>query len=93
MIVKTVADLHAVSNCPMGETCENCGSEFELNIETVETKVMGVFCLTLCDECTEFERMPKMTPVMVTHAVLQHCGHLEITADRMDQLMTEGEKQ
>jgi hypothetical protein len=89
MIVRTAADLEQVSACPMAELCENCSSTEQLNLETVTTKTQGVFCLTLCDECSQWQRLPALSAPRVAVAVLEHCSHLGITADRMDDLLHE----
>ncbi len=86
------SDLYAVTECPMGDKCEKCQSQLQLNLETVSTQ-MGIFCLTLCDECCEFERLPKFFPVQVVERVLEHCVHLGIDADRMAALMEQEERE
>lgn len=89
--VIVASDLFSAAWCPIGEGCENCGSAIDLNVETVETKTMGIFCLTLCDECTEFNRIPSLSAPAVADRVLRHCGHLDITSDYMDHLIHGGD--
>jgi hypothetical protein len=70
----------------MGERCETCSSEMELNLEAV-TSTAGVYCVTICDECTMFNRFPRLSAAAAAEHVLEHCRHLSITADRMAELL------
>lgn len=81
-------DLDNVGNCPMGQSCETCGVTVDLNLETAES-MMGVFCMTLCDGCTEYGRMPRYSAPEAVDKVLTHCGHIGISADKMAALLSQ----
>lgn len=81
-------DLDDTSNCPLGATC-SCGNTEELGVVTVGTLV-GVFCLTICEACIQFEQdIPGFSAARAIRASLEHCVHLGITADQMAEVMND----
>lgn len=78
--------LDDTSNCPLNESCVYCGTIQELVVATLESPV-GVFCMTMCDECGERGRLPGFPVAHAVRASLEHCGHLGIDADEMAALM------
>lgn len=78
--------LDDTGNCPLGEICIFCGTSQELAVATLESPV-GVFCLTMCDDCGERGRLPGFPVAYAVHASLEHCGHLGINADQMAAAM------
>lgn len=77
-------DLDSTLDCPLGRSCISCGARETLLVNTAHA-VVGVFCLTLCVDCMASESLPRYSPVAAVHAVLEHCGHLGITADQMEE--------
>lgn len=75
-------DVDDTSNCPLGDECASCGTRDDLAVSTLGIP-MGVLCMTLCGDCAEAGRRPKMYLVPGAEKVLEHCGHLGIDADEM----------
>lgn len=80
-------DLDDISNCPLAGTCAVCGNTEDLDVGTLGTPV-GVFCITLCPACVEYDQTPRLTPVAAVRASLEHCAHLGIDADQMAEAMS-----
>jgi hypothetical protein len=81
--------LDDTSNCPLNESCIYCGTIQELVVATLESPV-GVFCITMCDECGESgvcNRLPGLPVADAVRASLEHCAHLGIDGDEMAALM------
>lgn len=75
-------DLDDTRACPVAASCAACEGVDGLGVGTLETPV-GVFCVTLCDECVDAGRLPRLAAVEAVRATLDHCGHLGIDADMM----------
>ena len=81
-------DLDDTSSCPRGVRCESCGIEGDdLAVATVELGRLGVACLTLCSRCAESDVAPPVTVSTAARLTLQHCLHLGITVDEMDEAL------
>lgn len=78
--------LDDTSGCPTAAECHDCGGAAELGVATLETTV-GVFCLTLCDNCAEQGSAARIGVVKAVTLVLGHCEHLGIDADQMEALL------
>jgi hypothetical protein len=75
-------DLDNIDNCPSTGLCAGCEAETDLRPSIVSTPV-GVYCTTLCEECIEADRLPKLSYLSAYEAVGEHCVHLGITLDDM----------
>jgi hypothetical protein len=85
-------DLDDLSNCPLGEECSACGNGDDLFLVSVSSLV-GVYCTTLCPLCTwRATTLGSISAVAAVQHTLQHCGHLGITADQMEQALREEEE-
>ena len=63
--------------CPAAAACESCAAVAGLSVQEADTAV-GVICLTLCDDCIEAERTPRLSaPDAVRRAMVhdQHTRH------------------
>ncbi|MDN5918675.1 MAG: hypothetical protein L0I76_26860 [Pseudonocardia sp.] len=81
---RTPLDLDDVSRCPLGHRCESCGAERDdLVVTTALLGPLGVACLTLCPRCAESDTAPPVSLPTASRLVMQHAGHLGITADDM----------
>jgi hypothetical protein len=78
-------NLDDTSNCPLQEICIDCGKAGWLEVRTFSSMV-GVFCLTMCDDCAR-PRRPSFSVTTAVRRSLEHCGHLGIDADQMAALM------
>jgi hypothetical protein len=82
-----VSRLDDTSRCPVADTCASCPSNEDLAVATAETPV-GVYCLTLCASCADAGRLPRPRSAPATVLlVMEHCGHLGITADEAAELL------
>ena len=64
--------------CPAAAACESCAAPDGLSVQEADTPV-GVICLTLCDDCIEAERTPRLSaPDAVRRAMVheQHTRHV-----------------
>lgn len=80
-------DLDRTTLCPKAQWCEACDGWSELDIYTVQTKTMGVYCTTLCADCVGLNDTPRLSVPAATIRVMEHCGHLGITSDEMDKIL------
>jgi hypothetical protein len=78
--------LDDVSNCPRATECASCGGDEQLDRATGQTPV-GVFCLTLCIDCAETERLPVLGWRTAVERAGEHAAHLGIDVDEMGRLM------
>jgi hypothetical protein len=60
--------------CPAAAACESCAARDGLSVQEADTPV-GVICLTLCDECAEAGRTPRLDCPAATRRALAHAGH------------------
>lgn len=79
----SAVDLDDVSRCPLGALCESCGEGDDLAVETVRLGSLGVGCLTLCVRCRRSSTAPPVSVGTAARLVVQHAGHLGLTADEM----------
>jgi hypothetical protein len=84
-----VIDLDRTDRCPRGPRCEACGVETDdVAVETVDVR-LGVACMSLCERCAASDVVPPITVSTAARFVMQHCQHLNITADEMAAAMEE----
>lgn len=70
------------ANCPLGEQCEVCEATTLLAVDTVDSPV-GVFCVTLCDDCAEAGKLPKIRSWSIAiERSADHCVHVGLTVDQ-----------
>jgi hypothetical protein len=86
-----VSYLDDIGQCPEAELCEGCGADEALDVVTVSSPV-GVFCVTLCGDCRRRDRTPSLSAPAAVRAVLEHCGHLGISADAMEKILEHEER-
>ena len=60
--------------CPAAAACESCAALGELALQEADTPV-GVICLTLCDQCAEAERTPRLGFPAAIRRVMAHEQH------------------
>ena len=60
--------------CPAAAACESCAAPDELAVHEADTPV-GVVCLTLCDDCAEAGRAPRLGFPAATRRALSHAQH------------------
>ena len=60
--------------CPAAAACESCAAPDGLSVQEADTPV-GVICLTLCDDCTEAERTPRLSAADAVRRALVHEQH------------------
>lgn len=82
-----ISDLDDTTGCPTAAQCDTCAARSDLSISTAQTPV-GVFCCTLCGDCTVHGRLPTLGWAGAVDRSLRHCQHLGIDADQMAALMT-----
>jgi hypothetical protein len=76
-----VTNLDDTSGCELAETCASCGVAADLAVATARVPV-GVICLTLCGDCHDDERLPRIGSWAQTFdLVFAHTVHLGITFD------------
>ena len=80
-------NLDDTSRCPLGHRCESCGTDRgELAVSTATSR-LGVMCLTLCRRCAAFDDVLPVSVGTAVRLVMQHCEHLGIDGDEMDELL------
>lgn len=79
-------DLDDTSRCPVDSSCISCRGATDLAARTVTSSV-GVFCVTLCTACIQWDELPRFSPASAVRATLEHCSHLDIDADQMSAAM------
>jgi hypothetical protein len=83
-------DLDDTGDCPLGDLCSSCGAGrregAELLVRTIGSP-LGVFCVTMCVVCIEWDDFPNLALVTAIQRTLDHCRHLGIDADEMAMLM------
>ena len=82
-----MTDLDDTSRCPLGHRCESCGIEGNDLAVSTATSRLGVMCLTLCRRCAAYDDVLPVTVGTAVKLVLQHCIHLGIDADEMDEIL------
>lgn len=60
--------------CPAAAACESCAAVTGLSVQDADTPV-GVICLTLCDDCTEAERTPRLSAPDAVRRAMAHEQH------------------
>jgi len=60
--------------CPAAAACESCAALAGLSVQEADTPV-GVICLTLCDDCTEAERTPRLSAPDAVRRAMVHEQH------------------
>ena len=60
--------------CPAASACESCAASDGLSVQEADTPV-GVICLTLCDQCAEVERTPRLGFPAAIRRVMAHEQH------------------
>lgn len=86
-------DLDSTAGCPQASACASCGGAEELQEpETLGTPI-GVFCITRCVPCVQHEALPHYAIATAVGLILEHCGHLGITADDMARVMDDEAQQ
>lgn len=78
--------LDDTTRCPVGDSCVSCRGTEALSVHTVGSLV-GVFCVTVCAPCVQWEDLPNWAVASAANASLEHCAHLGITVDDMAELM------
>lgn len=82
--------LDNTSGCPVADRCANHhtlpdGAVLEVVVVSVP---VGELCLTLCGDCIDDDRLPKLSSwSAAVDAVWAHCAHLGISPDRMAALI------
>ncbi|GAB7040715.1 MULTISPECIES: hypothetical protein [Catenuloplanes] len=61
--------------CPVARECDACDGDFELDVYEAETAV-GVVCMTLCGDCFDTGRTPRLYVPSAVKLALRHRGHL-----------------
>lgn len=79
-------DLDDTSNCPLDSVCGSCRRHADLVVTTIKTSI-GIFCVTMCGGCIRGNNLPGLSVVSAVRATLEHCGHLNISADQMASAM------
>jgi hypothetical protein len=64
----------APDTCRADVACQSCGARAGLNILEADTPV-GIICLTLCDECADEDRAPRLSCPEAARLALIHAGH------------------
>jgi hypothetical protein len=65
----------AVLRCPAAEECESCGSaDAQLWVLEADTPV-GVLCLTLCGQCADAGRTPRLSCPAAVGRTMAHDRH------------------
>jgi len=75
-------DLDDTSGCPNHGPCEQCGTEEDVYTSTFQSWCTGVFCLRLCENCTDTIDV-RLDVLTTMNRVWEHCDHLGITVDEM----------
>jgi DnaJ-class molecular chaperone len=64
----------AVRRCPAAGECESCGAAGDLQVLEADTPV-GVLCLTLCGECADAGRTPRLSCPAAVGRAMAHERH------------------
>ncbi len=70
-------DVDDTTRCPVARWCESCRRVGDLHVVTAESGLGGVFCLTLCGECTA-RPLPSFGVLEAATRTAEHCEHLGI---------------
>ena len=66
----------AVAGCPAAGECESCGAAgAQLRVLEADTPV-GVVCLTLCGECADAGRTPRLSCADAVRQAMAHEQHI-----------------
>ncbi|MEU6267515.1 hypothetical protein [Saccharopolyspora shandongensis] len=86
--IQAHVDLDDIQNCPVAVECAACGTTdpSTLAVSTIDARI-GVACLTLCGQCTDAGKLPRIYYPQAARMVLDHCGHLGIDLDQMAGLL------
>ena len=60
--------------CPAAAACESCAAPDGLSVQEADTPV-GVICLTLCDDCAEAGRTPRLSAADAVRRAMAHEQH------------------
>lgn len=60
--------------CPVLDSCESCGTPDDLAAVEADTPV-GTLCFTLCADCENTHRTPRLGWGQAVYRVLDHCEH------------------
>ncbi|MQA63908.1 MAG: hypothetical protein GEU86_21135 [Actinophytocola sp.] len=75
-------DLDDTTSCPLATRCASWRGCSDLRVCTLMTPI-GVLCRTLCADCVNDKRAPRLSIRKVTELVIRHCEHLGIDLDEM----------
>jgi hypothetical protein len=64
----------AVRRCPAAGECESCGVAGDLQVREADTPV-GVLCLTLCGQCADAGRTPRLSCTAAVGRAMAHERH------------------